>query len=307
MIQFTTSLRYFKAALLLTALCIVALVCFSFNSNPAYTNPGIITTGSTNLNNAIIALDQSAIDFKFGKITLDSLQKQLAATRIAYKKIEFYLAFHYPEYVKGNINGAPLMQIEKEGTRPKVVDPVGLQVLDELVFSDTAKDEKSQISVLTKKLRSAYSILFAEIDKNRQAGRFGITAMRLQLVRILSLGITGFDTPGSLNAFPEAEASFQGMQQYLQENYKEANTKIVLPLLSKAIQVLQNPGSFNAFDRLSFIKLYLDPLYKELGKFDDLADAEYIKETIAWNPGSTSIFAEDFLDPYFFAELKNLN
>ena len=304
MIRFTNSLRYIKAIVLFTVLSSVVLICYSFSSNPAYTNPGIIATGSTGLNNAIIALDQSAIDYKFGKITLDSLQKQLIATRVAYKKIEFYLAFHYPEYIKGNINGAPLMQIEKEGTRPKVVDPVGLQVLDELVFSDEAKDEKSQISILVKKLRSAYSTLYAEMDKNKQAGRFGITAMRLQLVRILSLGVTGFDTPGSLNAFQEAQSSLQGMQQYIKENYKEADTKTVLPLLNKAIQVLDKPGTFNAFDRLSFIKLYLDPVYKELGKFDDLADAEYMKETIAWNPRSTSIFADDFLDPYFFSELK---
>jgi len=304
MIRFTISLRYIKAALLFITISTVALLCYSFSSNPAYTSPGIITTGSTNLNNAIAALDQAAVDYKFGKITLDSLQKNLAATRVAYKKIEFYLAFHYPEYVKGNINGAPLMQIEKEGTRPKVVDPVGLQVLDELVFSDEAKDQKSQISILAKKLHGAYSTLYTELDKNKQAGRFGITAMRLQVVRILSLGITGFDTPGSLNAFQEAQASLQGIQQYVQENYKPADAKIVLPLLSKAIQVLENPGSFNAFDRLSFIKLYLDPIYKELGKFNDFTDGEYMKETIAWNPGSTSIFAEDFLNPYFFSELK---
>jgi len=304
MIRFTNSLRYLKAIVLFTVLSSVVLLCYSFSSNPAYTNPGIIATGSTSLNNAIIALDQSATDYKFGKITLDSLQMQLIATRVAYKKIEFYLAFHYPEYVKGNINGAPLMQIEKEGTRPKVVDPVGLQVLDELVFSEEAKDEKSQISILTKKLHSAYSTLYAELDKNKQAGRFGVAAMRLQLVRILSLGITGFDTPGSLNAFQEAQASLQGIQQYIKENYKEADTKTVLPLLNKAIQVLDKPVTFNAFDRLSFIKLYLDPVYKELGKFDDLADAEYMKETIAWNPKSTSIFAEDFLDPYYFSELK---
>jgi cytochrome c peroxidase len=297
------SFQYLKAASLAIVLCVAAVISYSFTAKPVYGASSVITNYSYELNQAVIALDAAAESFKRGKITPDSLQKTLVATRISYKKIEFYLAFHYPEYVKGNINGAPLMQIEKEGTRPKVVVPVGLQVLDELVFSDEAVAEKVEIAALAKKLKEAYGQLFNDLDKNKQAGKFGITAMRLQLVRIFTMGITGFDTPGSLNGLQETEASLTGMQNYLQEHYKNADAATIT-LFKNAIAELQKPVSFDDFDKAFFFKNYIDPIYKQLGRLENDKESEYMQQTTAWNPGSASIFSEDFLNPYYFSELK---
>ncbi|KGO92049.1 cytochrome-c peroxidase [Flavobacterium subsaxonicum] len=297
------SFQYLKAASLAIVLSVAAVISFSFTAKPVYAASSVITNYSYEFNQAVITLDGAAESFKQGKISADSLKNTLAATRLSYKKIEFYLAFHYPEYVKGNINGAPLMQIEKEGTRPKVVVPVGLQVLDELVFSDEASEEKVQIAALAKKLRVTYGQLFNDLDKNKQAGKFGITAMRLQLVRIFTMGITGFDTPGSLNGIQETEASLTGMLSYLQEHYKNADVATIT-LFNNAIAQLKKPVSFDDFDRVTFFKNYIDPIYKQLGRLENDKESEYMQQTTAWNPGSNSIFSEDFLNPYFFSELK---
>lgn len=296
-------LKYLKVSALVIVLSVAAIISYSFSSKPFYTTPGVIAAYSFELNRLVISLDGTAESFKAGKVTLDSLQKSLTATRLNYKKIEFYLAFHYPEYIKSHINGAPLLQIEKEGTRPKVVEPEGLQVLDELVFSGDAVNNKPQIAALAKKLHTAYGELFANLDKNKQAGKFGVTAMRLQLVRVFTMGLTGFDTPGSLNALPEAQASLQGMQEYLKEYYNGTNAA-TLALLKEGIAVLQQADSFDRFNRLAFFKAYIDPVYKQLGQLENDKDSEYMQQTTAWNPGSTSVFDEDFLNPYFFSQLK---
>jgi len=294
---------YFKFVPAVALLC-SALFLGSFSASPRYTSPEIIKQYTTQLNTQIIAFDKAATEFAVGKITADSLKKALTATRLSYKRSEFFLAFHYPEYCKEHLNGAPLMQIEKEGTLPKVIDPEGLQVLDEMVFAENPAVEKSNIAALAKKLASNYGLLLGGIQGNTLGGSYGITAMRLQLVRITSMGITGFDTPGSLNALPEAVASLEGMKAFFIQDYKQAGANSdIITAFDGAITQLKNTRSFNSLDRLAFIKNYIDVLYAKLGRLD-ASTPDFLKNTSAWNTRSNSVFAADFLDPYYFSALK---
>lgn len=278
---------------------------FSFTSNADYTTtPMVVSKYTYEFKEATIHMDKAAEDFKLGKIPLDSLKNVLADTRIRYKKIEFYLAFHYSEYVNEHINGAPLLHIEKSGTSPIVLTPEGLQVLDELVFSDEALEEKVQIAAIAKKLNSYYNLLFTSLDTKGGNVKGNVSAMRLQLVRMYSLGLTGFDTPGSLNAIPEAQSALQGMKAFLAENYPESKTRNILPLFKGAIEYLEKNTSFEKLDRLEIFRGYIDPLYKQLGTIEKGQEPEFIKQIAAWNAGSTSIFGNDFLNPYFFTDLK---
>lgn len=289
---------------------VIVLASFSFASESSYyniplkVNKQLLEEYSFELNTSVINLDNVANEFKFGRTTTDSLQKALANTRITYKKIEFLLAFYYPEYVKEHLNGAPLLFIKK-GTSPTVLEPEGLQVLDELVFSDEAKASKVQIAALTKRLASHYGLLYESMQKKQPTGTWQVKAMRLELVRIFTLGLTGFDTPGSLNALPEATASMQGMLDFL--NQSETNSTAIKDcklLFNQAIEVLEKADSFETFDRLAFLKSYIDPLYAKLGTLDGEASPEFLTSKSAWNSKSTSIFSDDFLDPYFFTDLK---
>lgn len=281
----------------------VAIASFSFTSETEYQNvPAVISKYTYEFNAATQMLDKTAENFKAGKVSIDSLRSVLADTRVSYKKVEFYLAFHYTEYVNEHINGAPLLHIEKSGTSPIVLTPEGLQVLDELVFSDEAVAEKSEIAATAKKLNSHYGLLFSSMN-TKTAGKGNIAAMRLQLVRLYALGLTGFDTPGSLNALPEAKASLEGMKAFFTENYS-SRTGLVNPLFDGAIAYLQKAESFETLDRLEIFRKFIDPLYKQLGEIEPGGEPEFLTQTAAWNAGSKSIFADDFLDPYFFSDLK---
>ncbi len=253
------------------------------------------------LKNAVTNLEQVAEAFKFEKTNLESLQKALLTTRNDYKKLEFYLSFRYPEYTNKHFNGAPLLQIERENTKPSVLEPEGLQIIDELVFSEEAFSERTKIATLTTMLKSSYTQLYESFPKNQSTFKNDISAIRLQLVRVFTVGITGFDTPGSLNALPEAEFSLKGMRNYFSENYSNETISV---LFDAAVYELQQAESFDSFDRLNFLKKYIDPLYKNLGELQPSTKEAILKNTTSWNPESTSIFATDFLNPYFFTGIK---
>ena len=256
---------------------------------------------------AFKTLDAVANDYKFDVVSLDSLRETSRLARLSYKRIEFYIAYQFPEFANSNFNGAPLLQLEKDGSSSKILAPNGLQVLDELVFSEDAKENKTKIAAIAKRINSQFAILGNGVVPININNDDLILAARMQLVRIFTLGITGFDTPGSANGLEESEISLAAMWQILNANTQSLHNNTTLDdvnlLFEKAVTNLKKQNSFEDFDRLYFLKEYIDPLYKKLFYLQKNRTDFDISKRSAWNPQSTSIFAANFLNPYFFTEL----
>lgn len=252
-----------------------------------------------------VELEVVANAFKFDKAGLDTLRAAICKTRLAFKKAECLLAYYYPEYVEEHINGAPVLRIERNDSRAVVKEPEGLQVLDELIAGDAGND-KVRIASLALQLKTHSALLLAACKQQRIKEHEWMDAIRLQLIRIFSKGVTGFDTPGSLNALPEACSSLMAIRSLTvsllkETNVLERNTKL-LPLLDDAIVYLQQPVTFNDFNRLVFLKQYINPLYNEFLQLASRFNSTVTSE--AWNSASRNIFSESFLNPYYYTELK---
>lgn len=291
----------------------------------------------------IVALRKCASEYGEAK-TLKQLQHQVEKTRIAYKRIEGVASYYFPEHIKAYINGAPLdhlapLLVNKEtktdlgfeenyknylpldlleaGSRSRTNDnviepPLGLQRIDELVFSDEAKSSKTEIIELTNKLRTAFYVLKESLNYRKFYHDFEvIESSRLELIRILSMGITGFDTPGSLNALKEASSSLYGIEEVLEPLIKKCSQKKqqeIEEIFIKAQQFLSKHDNFITFDRLVFIKSYINPLYKSLWDIQQElkieSSASKFNKTPSWNSDNKNIFGNDFLNPYYYSILK---
>ena len=283
----------------------LSIFLFSFTKTDEYSKINYIEGNLAKLNMAFANLDLSAQSYRKGVIDIDSLRKVYFKTREQYKTVEFYLTFHHPEYVGSLLNGAPLLQIERGSTTPYIVEPEGLQVLDELLFSANVADEKHEIAAFAKKLSTSYSLLYNKVGKRILQNPIEVSAMRMQLVRIFTLGITGFDTPGSLSVILDTKSSLVGMRNYFMESSSrtDLNNMQIISTFDDAIDYLEKEKTFKNLDRLHFLKNYIDPLYKLLGELDTNYDLEALANSSAWNPRSKSIFAVNFLNPYFFTKL----
>jgi cytochrome c peroxidase len=304
-----------------------------------------INTSAQALATEIVALKKVSGQYKTGSGTLKQLQAQLTATRNAYKSIEAVLEYYYPRHCKAYLNGPPLNHLDpfpvKEqfksdtyyvvapgeygrsipldqldtdhyrGDR-RVIAPVGLQALDELVSSEEAADNKEEILRLASQLEETFLAVQVALEKRNYFYDFEMAeAARLELVRILSLGISGFDTPGSLNALPETAVALQGTQKLLEpilQKATRAQQQQTQALYKGAITYLAKHNNFEKFDRLDFLTQYLNPLYKVLGEMQKeqgmQSSAERWGKTPSWNAYSTNIFDADFLNPYFYSLLR---
>ena len=269
------------------------------------TEKTFVSIGLFNFKNHLGNLKSDVYLFKENKISVEKLQLSLKNTRNSYKEIEFYIAYHYPEFSKTHLNAAPLFRIEAAGTTAYTLPPEGLQVLDELIFSDEAAEQKDKIIDITDFLYNNYNNFYLSTAKNGLSkGNNKTLALRIELIRIYTLGLTGFDTPGSLNISEEASFALQGMQKYIQTDpyFKNFDTSKAEKIITESKIYLSKNKDFETFDRIEFYKKYLQPLYEELGRWDGNSDD--LKEFSGWNVKNKNFFSSDFLDPYFFTILK---
>ncbi|CAM4417818.1 cytochrome-c peroxidase [Flavobacterium terrigena] len=279
------------------------LLLFSFKSKLQGTSSEFESNFALELKNEIDELEFNSKAFRENKITIDSLQKVFLNCRKAYKKVEFQLAFQFPEYVSSKINGAPLLHIEKENSRPILTNPEGLQVLDELIFSDESAENKNEIANLAIRLNNNYKTIYNKVSVAPLNATDAILAIRIQLIRIFTLGITGFDTPGSLNAIDDSCNSLIGIKNYLENSSNlmpEKDKNSILNKINNTIAFLKQ-SNFENLNRLTLVKNHLDPIYAELLPFQK---NQALKFVTSWNPNSTSLFDSEFLNPYQFTNLK---
>lgn len=239
------------------------------------------------------------------KISLEKLQQTLRNTRNSFKEIEFFVAYYYPEFTKTHLNAAPLFHIEAAGTSAYTLPPEGLQVLDELIFSDEASEQKEEISTITNFLYNSYANFYlSALNNGLSSGNNKTLPLRIELIRIYSLGVTGFDTPGSLNISEEAAHALKGMSEYINDDayFKNFKTKKANLLIQQAITYLGKNTDFESFDRIEFYKKFVQPLYAELGSWDGNPDD--LKDFSGWNVSNKDFFKADFFDPYFYTILK---
>lgn len=230
--------------------------------------------------------------------------------RTAYKKVEFIWEYIDPIYVKEWINGAPLPKLDKSAPQLVIIDPKGLQVIDELVFTDNL--DLNELTKVTFEFNRAIQDYPAQ---QKLSDRVILEGMRIELIRLFNLGLTGFDVPASDRALDDARIVFAKIESTI-SFYTEAvhqKNQVVSVTCKEAIvkgnKQLKAPIDFDSFDRLQFLIEVVNPLYKSIGQIQQLLEVESIYEVIpssskiALNYNATNLFASDFLNPFYYINL----
>ena len=143
-----------------------------------------------------------------------------------------------------------MQEVELSGV---VIDPGGLQVIEGLLFPsfDTAnRAELVRQLELLQRACDRYKMHFANIDiLDWQV----FDATKLEVFRIETLGITGFDNPLTLKSMEESAASLESIKKVLGYYGGEKD-------IDAAVRYLDSHAAFNAFDRAEFIKGYANPV-----------------------------------------------
>ena len=264
-----------------------------------------------------LVADVNALDTSAARI--NTLKKTFAETRLAYKRVEFLMAYLEDEEVEGRINGGPLPSSDYDSMTKKVIvtKPRGLQTIEEAIYAEQPYSEKAKLKDLVQKLQVDAREITERQEQYKLDDRLLLEAARLEVVRAATLGVTGFDTPASGNALNETAAGLESswaaiigfVTQYEAEISNKTTKKVqITTLLLDAHHYLEQNKDFNTFDRVFFIKNYANPIFSELLDLQialNIPDApsDYAKRASV-NLKSRNIFAVDFLDKSFFTKLQ---
>lgn len=237
------------------------------------------------------------------------LQEAHLETRALFKRVEYLLEFIDPIAVKRYLNGAPLPKTEPKVPEVVIIEPSGLQVLDELVFAENI-DYETVVSQVAK-LAKHYHNIQSYSSTRRIEHRHVFEAMKLELVRIFTLGVTGFDTPGSLAALSESATALKS----LQENYlvyspfvaeeNEALNELIIAAFNTGVTALLE-SDFDSFDRLAFLLDCINPLTEYLPKAQRILSIETSANKRVPSPinqAAGKLFEADWLNKNFYAQL----
>ncbi|MCL9804539.1 cytochrome-c peroxidase [Flavobacterium amniphilum] len=238
------------------------------------------------------------IDKSFEK---EKAQKLFRETRLAYKKIESFVTFYLPETVV-KINGAAIDKNDVQETGRKVEEATGFQKVEELLFSGTTDLEalKKEMSILNGYVQSCKSQLI-----NLQLSDSNIfESQKLEMIRLMSLGISGFDSPIALHSLPEAKASIQSIGTVI-SNFKEdaALTRII----NKTVLFVDTNSDFNSFNRGDFITQFCIPISKRIHEIQKELNIKNNPYSGAINFDSATIFEETAFNANFFSPSYNRN
>lgn len=270
--------------------------------------------GLSDFEHSIVLLIQKTERLENTPTQIQELRQLHLENRLNFKKIELFLEYFDRQSVKKMINGAPLLSVEPKVPEVVVIEPSGLQVLDELVFSENPFEEKEEILKQAIQLQKDYKKVYGYQKRIKFTHRYIFEATRNELIRVFTLGVTGFDTPGSVNALPEAAVSMQSISNAIQPYIEMASdknpelSKEIAVLLKDGIEYLKSNQDFDTFDRMHFLRTFIDPLYSKIYQLHRLLKIETVKETnpsaLPVNYDVESIFDKNFLNKAYYSNIN---
>lgn len=229
--------------------------------------------------------------------TTETLQQHFSKCRLQYKRSEWAVEYFIPDIARF-INGPALDELELEENRE--FQPHGFQVIEELIFPGYDPADKEELVRELGILLSNIKIIEKHLSAVTISPDYAMDAIRMEVYRVITLGITGFDSPIAQQSIPEASSALENLPLLLNKlkpGSKSAPTvKVIYNLVANAKRYCNRHNNFNTFDRAAFITKYLNPMSKQLAAFQTRENIPYVARSRALRADAEYLFAENAFD-----------
>ena len=229
---------------------------------------------------------------------IKKISGQIRLTRDKLKVMDFWFRYFDPFSYK-KINGPLPVEWEFEVLEPpRKIEGAGLTLAE--LYLEEDKIDKDTLANLIRTAVRASEIFNANIFKDElKTYHHFFLCNRLYLLNLAAIYTTGFECPDTAEIIPELRRMLSGIL----EIYESFNTsfsdkglsEVYLTLYMNAISfVNQQQSDFTKFDHFTFIKDYINPLFKinqELINEYKVASRSISDRTL--NNNSTSVFSKD--------------
>ena len=186
--------------------------------------------------------------------TLQDAKEALKKCRIGYKQLAFFLEYFFTSeaYV---FNSPPKYEIDEPYIEYET--PVGLQNMEAILYDSAVYTRKKELladaELVVNTAKDIPSLLYQFSATDTQV----MESVRLELVRIMTLYVTGYDAPSLKSGIEEAAAAMNAINEVIIDDSLHYS-------LQRAAAYLNAHKDFDSFNRLEFLTDYALPLQRQL-------------------------------------------
>lgn len=234
---------------------------------------------------------------------LQSARELFMSARSSFKHVELALEYYAPSTSR-ELNGPALPHAEEHEGPNIVTPPTGFQVVEEALFSADPRAERealqTEVRTLGQILTRARTMIGAQVVTDDRVW----DAVKLEMARVVSLGITGFDSPVAGLSLPEADAALEGIARAIAP-YRGGTTgwTAVDSALLGAQRALRTNASRDAFDHLDFLVRHANPLTRALNAQRMALGIGQPDERRAFRMQAVTLFDAEAFDVLAFAPI----
>lgn len=231
------------------------------------------------------------------KRTVESNQELYLQCRTRYKRAEVLLAYYTPQ-VADQLNGALIDEVEEDDPNQTIIQPEGLQVIEEQLWGDSAWIHKDDILRSIVRIKSVLNRSKTLLKVSTFSNENIFAAMQQEITRIISLGLAGFDCPSSGNAIVECGEAYSGVLQvyaYYQPFLQEQDLALYqrsLLYIQRIKAVFYFEEEFELFNRAFFISQLSNPFYEMLVKTQEKLKIPFVNH-LSLRSDAKTLFASD--------------
>lgn len=234
-------------------------------------------------------------------------QEAYHTARKHYKRIEFFTEYISPRESKFFING-PLTDKHDPEVGNYPIHPNGFQKIEELLFSADTLSNLEELHKLADALHQQFSGLSDYYQSIDIDDGMILEMMQLQLHRLASLNLNGYDATYTQTNIPEASHALKGMQTcltfykpYLKTKAASNGYRQLQKQFDKSIAFLKSEQNYNTFPRLWFITRNINPLNALLVAFHNHTRLRWTDHKKALFLKSGSLFGRQSFNLRYFS------
>lgn len=232
-----------------------------------------------------------------------SLAKQaLVKCRLQYKKIAFFLEYYFPNEA-AICNGPPNIDPEED----EIIEPTGFQVIETWLYEPNAYEHNKEYIRQTDLMYNAIEKILPLINDFKTTDAAFLQSLNLELIRIMTLYLTGFDAPELKTGVEESYQSLTAIEVAVKPFCQIINQKdSVNYYLTSGREYLKANNNFNSLNRLFFLTRFALPFQRILIHLMNQANGEKIFYT-SLNKNSRDLFTPNAIDKEAFPNAMEEN
>lgn len=235
------------------------------------------------------------------------LQEAFHEARESFKRVEWAVEY-FASGTARELNGPPIDEYEPvDGV---VIPATGYQVLEASLFPRViVRDSvsiRTNIRIMGTLLTRAEKVFAAQEFTDAHV----FDALWLEVTRVQTLSITGFDAPICLTAIHDATLALTSLGEVV-EAYHTDTTKSEWQSLQKhlrgAILFCAEHSDFDSFDRAEWLLRWMNPLAANIKEFQSALSITPLNFSNAFQPHARTVFDSAAFDGLHFAPLASRN